>query len=1278
MKPMNILIVDDHLINLKLLRAQLESEGHTVFESHDGVDALALLERQHVDVVISDILMPRMDGYQLCHEIRKHARLCDLPIIIYTSTYLSPGDEKLALDMGADKYFKKPVSVETLITALHEVIAQPHAAPQPDALREVETFKNYNERLVSKLKEKNTELQAQTEALRLPNAAMTAAANAILIANRDGTIVWVNPAFSTLTGYTLAEAVGKNSRDLVKSGQQERAVYEEMWATILAGRVWHGQIVNRRKDGSLYPEEQTITPVRDAHGEITHFIAIKQDLSERKHAEKALANSFSILQATLESTADGLLVVDQTGQMVQFNQKFVEMWGIPADILASRDDSRTIAYVLEQLKDPGSFVAKVEELYAQPEAVSFDVLEFKDGRTFERYSQSQKVGDEGVGRVWSFRDITERKRAEKEILSVARFPAENPSPVLRVTCDGRLLYANRSSQRLLEHWHCAQAGQSLPEAECGWIAETLERGDIQHQEVTCGEVIYWLELAPFPEMGYVNIYGRDITGRKRAAAELQLSQQRLSLHVEQTPLAVIEYDPTGRVRQWNPAAVAMFGYSREEAIGQDWIFIVPAALHGEVAKVWSAIVSQRGGNRSTNENITKDGRTINCEWFNTPLVDPDGRTIGVASLIQNVSERKLAETALRLAHERLRWFVDANIVGILLTNAAGVIIEANDYYLRLIGYTRDELEHGKADWRAITPPEWLPADEQAIREMRERGTCTPYEKEYLRRDGTRVPVFLTDAMLPGAEEQIAAFALDLTERKQTEAALRQSEERYRLLFDNNPLPMWVYDLETLRFLAVNEVAVQHYGYTREEFLAMTIKQIRSPEDIPALLKILKERSAESKRTGEWRHRRKDGSIIQVEIISHPLVFEGRQARLVLAADITEKKLLEEKFLHAQRLESIGLLSAGIAHDLNNVLAPIMLTAPMLRASLSTARDLKTLDMLEKSAERGAGLVKQILGFAHTSAGEFRPMQVKHLARDLISVIEQTFPKSIQLEQQISSDLWPIQGNATQIHQVLLNLCVNARDAMPSGGTLRLAAANLRLDAAGAGAIPEGVPGTWVALEVGDTGAGIPPEMLERIWEPFFTTKGAGKGTGLGLATVRGIVVSHHGFVELHTEVGRGSTFRVFLPAVESEAPRSSSASPVAILDGHGELILVVDDEAPIRNLVAGILGQHGYRVVSCGDGVEAITLFNAHPGEISLVVTDVDMPRAGGVALARALLQLRPDLRLLVMSGLSRRETDGADVPEIQKLAHAFLRKPFTIENLLGTVHRLLQPPGKT
>ena len=477
----------------------------------------------------------------------------------------------------------------------------------------------------------------------------------------------------------------------------------------------------------------------------------------------------------------------------------------------------------------------------------------------------------------------------------------------------------------------------------------------------------------------------------------------------------------------------------------------------------------------------------------------------------------------------------------------------------------------------------------------------------------------------------------------------------------------------------NRGAEAMFGWTQAEAIGRPPDQLLGVDDLGVVPALRSAVERDGFWSGELRAQARDGRRLIVSCRTTLVRDEaGRpRARLNFLADITEKKLLEEKFLHAQRLESIGMLAAGIAHDLNNVLTPIVIAAPLLRENLSSARDLKILDTLERSAGRGAGLIKQILGFVQSTTGALRPTQVKHLARDIISVIEETFPKSIQLEQDVPTDLWPVLGDATQIHQVLLNLCVNARDAMPQGGRLRVAVCNRQLDAVQASTIPGALPGAWVVIEVTDTGTGIPPEVLERIWTPFFTTKSASKGTGLGLSTIRGIVVSHHGFVELRTEVGHGSTFRVFLPALESELPRLGSAPPFSMPAGHGELILVVDDDAPIRDYVSTILGRQGYRVVSCSDGVEAIALFETNPGEISLVITDVDMPRLGGVALARALLQLRPDLRLLGISGLSRNEPDESGLPPIQDLVHAFLPKPFTAQDLLGTVHSLLHPAAK-
>jgi two-component system, cell cycle sensor histidine kinase and response regulator CckA len=415
----------------------------------------------------------------------------------------------------------------------------------------------------------------------------------------------------------------------------------------------------------------------------------------------------------------------------------------------------------------------------------------------------------------------------------------------------------------------------------------------------------------------------------------------------------------------------------------------------------------------------------------------------------------------------------------------------------------------------------------------------------------------------------------------------------------------------------------------------------------------------------------------------PVIVESRQslirdekghpkARLCINSDITDRKRLEEQFLRAQRMENIGLLAAGIAHDLNNMLAPILLAAPMLREHVTDPGALGLLGTLEKSAERGANLVRQILAFAHGATGEHRLLQVRHLLRDITSVIAGTFPKSIRLEDYIPSDLWPIKGNPTQIHQVLLNLCVNARDAMPNGGTLRLRAANRVLDLTAAGAIEGGRPGLFLVLQVEDTGTGIPPEVQARMWEPFFTTKESGKGTGLGLSTVRGIIENHNGFIEVVTAAGVGSSFRIFLPAAEGTTADGLNTPSRPLPAGKGELILVVDDERHIRDMTLTMLTRNGYRVLVAADGAEAAMVFAQRAAEIRLVITDLHMPNLDGAMLGRALRRINPASKLLVMSGLSSALGNRPDYKP-EEFADGFLHKPFKPEALLAKVHELLR-----
>ncbi|HMD60313.1 MAG TPA: ATP-binding protein [Opitutaceae bacterium] len=409
-------------------------------------------------------------------------------------------------------------------------------------------------------------------------------------------------------------------------------------------------------------------------------------------------------------------------------------------------------------------------------------------------------------------------------------------------------------------------------------------------------------------------------------------------------------------------------------------------------------------------------------------------------------------------------------------------------------------------------------------------------------------------------------------------------------------------------------------------------------------------------------------------MSATLVLNGSEnpdARTEAGPDLAVTRRLDDQFLRAQRLESIGMLASGIAHDLNNVLAPIILAAPVLREHATNPDDLRIIASLEKSAERGVDLVRQILTFTQGVGGGHQLVDVKHILQETTSVVNETFPKNIRLDSGVPANLWPVMADPTQVHQVLLNLCVNARDAMPTGGVLSLKAENCLLDERSAKKIDGGSAGAWLVLHVEDTGTGIPPDALEHIWEPFFTTKDANKGTGLGLSTVRGIVEHHRGFISLRTQIGRGTTFRVYLPAAEIPA-KQNDLGPVRqnAPRGNGELILIVDDEAQIREITAAILSRHGYRVLIASDGSEAVALFAARSSEISVVVTDMSMPNLDGAVLASILKHLNPMVKILAMSGMS----SGAGESKMHRFTSSFLFKPFKVEALLDAVSKLLHP----
>ena len=508
------------------------------------------------------------------------------------------------------------------------------------------------------------------------------------------------------------------------------------------------------------------------------------------------------------------------------------------------------------------------------------------------------------------------------------------------------------------------------------------------------------------------------------------------------------------------------------------------------------------------------------------------------------------------------------------------------------------------------------------------------------------------------------------EREQAVAALQESEAQYRALFESTPYPMWVFDLETHRVLAVNGAAIKHYGYSREEFLALRIEDLRPAEDIPALHRHLETMPGDYHNAGTWRHRKKDGTLIEVETSGHGITFAGRRAEQVVINDVTERKRLEEQFRQAQKMEAVGRLAAGVAHDFNNLLTAILGTTDLMLEDLPPGDpDREGLLDIRSASERAAVLTRQLLTFSRQQVVSPQVLRLNDLILELEKLLRRLLGEDVAIRVAVAPDCGGVKADPGQLEQVIVNLAVNARDAMPNGGRLTLETKNVDLDAdypTDRVTIPAG---RYVMLAVTDTGTGMDAQTKARIFEPFFTTKPVGKGTGLGLATVYGAVKQSGGYIWLYSEVGQGTSFKIYLQRIDAVEPQAAAVETAVMLDGT-ETVLVAEDEDAVRQIIEKALQARGYQVMVARDGSEALALASRHAGQIDLLVTDVIMPDMNGRVLSQRLTQVRPTMKTLYLSGY----TDDAILHHgVLEEGVAFLQKPFSLGALARKVREVIE-----
>jgi PAS domain S-box-containing protein len=639
-----------------------------------------------------------------------------------------------------------------------------------------------------------------------------------------------------------------------------------------------------------------------------------------------------------------------------------------------------------------------------------------------------------------------------------------------------------------------------------------------------------------------------------------------------------------------------------------------------------------------------------------------------AHLISIALSRERKEKETRAAEERFRLLARATNDAVWDWNIASDVLWWSEGFETLFGFAREELESGVNSWLSRIHPEDMERVLASVHRLLAAGEAQWSDTyRFRRKDGSFAWVYDRGYAIRdehGKAMRMIGGMSDITERRAAEERIAEQAA----LLDEARDAIVVRDLDD-RVLFWSKGAERLYGWTAAQALN---------RDLDTLLGVGRAEFAEAnaavRESGAWH-----GEMLKKAQSGESRTVDARwtllrdaeghpKSILSIDTDITERKKLETQFLRNQRMESIGTLAGGIAHDLNNVLGPILMGVEILRPQVTEESGKAMLGVIDSSAARAAELIRQVLSFARGVEGSRVPVKPAHVLREIERIITETFSKKIETRLLIPAEPWTIIGDPTQIHQVAMNLCVNARDAMPAGGKLEIELSNIVLDEMYAEHTADAKAGPYVILRVSDTGVGMPPAVLDKIFEPFFTTKEVGSGTGLGLSTALGIARSHGGFIHVSSEPGKGATFKVYLPAKPEAAPAPSGTGPhAAIPRGKGELILVVDDEDGVRAVAQRFLESFGFRVISARNGAEGVAAFAAHSAEIAAVLTDIAMPVMDGPTMIIAIRAIKPDVKILVTSGHgSQNSTIGA---------HEFLPKPYTGEKLVRSLHSLINEP---
>ena len=1110
-----ILVADDNGPNRSLLQTLLTRQGYDVIAAADGAEALDKARENRPDMIISDILMPGMDGFALCRQWKHDEMLKEVPFVFYTSTYTDSKDRQLAQDLGAERFIVKPVEQQAFLNMITEIIEDHKAGrqtpPREPVLEETVYLKEYNAALVRKLGDKVVELESAKvflereltehkraeETLRFQGAIVSEMSEGVSVVRaRDLVIAYANPRFEAMFGYNPGELAGKHVSVLNAPAERSPAETANLIADALrTSAAWQGDILNVTKDGRVFWCHASVC--RFEHPEYGKvFIAVHSDITERRRADKKTEQAEHDLQTSetryrrlFESAKDGILILDaDTGQIVDVNPFLCELLGFDR------------AHLL-----------------------------------------GMKIWEIGL-----FKDI-----------------AESEASFLELQEKGYVRY------------------DDLP----------LETSDGRRIETEFVSNVY---LVDSTRVVQCNI--RDITVRRRALEALEQSESKFRILFDGASDGMILLDlETRKFLMCNAMCLGLLGYTREEFLDLDI-----AALHPpeDVPFLLEQMEEFVNGNHSVRSNIRfrrKDG-TILFADLSPALITLNGRKCSLLDF-RDITERRRAEEALRQSEERHRTILETAMDGFWVVDMQGCLLEVNDAYCRMSGYSEQELLGMRIpDLDANETEEAATAHFQKIIAQGE----DRFESRHCRKNGSILYVEVTVQYKPAEGGRFVAFLHDLTKRKQAEEALRTTQQIIEGIINTIPVRVFWKD-KNLAYLGCNAAFAHDAGFADP-------KDLIGKDDYQMVWRDHAEtyrhddrqvlESGQSRLLIEELQTTPEGNTIT--LLTSKLAMHNPKGEVVgiigTYVDITERKQaeaekagLEAQLQQAQKMESVGRLAGGVAHDFNNMLAVILGYAEVALDQVSPGQPIHAdLEEIRKAGKRAADLTRQLLTFARKQTVMPRILDLNEAVGGMLKMLQRLIGEDIQLRWHPKANLWPILMDPSQMDQILANLCVNARDAIADVGRITIETENRSIDEHYCAGHAGFAPGEYVLLAVSDNGCGMDKETLSHLFEPFFTTKEMGKGTGLGLATLYGIVKQNSGHIHVYSEVGHGTAFTIYLPRHAGASSQAGPERPSEPLLRGQETILLVEDELSLLQLTATTLKRQGYTVLAASGPDEAI------------------------------------------------------------------------------------------